>query len=170
MIIDVDKIPRDGMTVDRDFEFTSLDLVEESATFLQPVQAGLPVRRMDEQVWIRGRVPTRLNFACSRCLSPFEFPVDARFDLVFLPQEYQGLKEELNEGDVDQLFYRDHQIDLREVVLEQLNLTFPVKPLCSPDCEGLCAVCGRLLQGGQCGCTIKEPDPRLSRLKTLVKR
>jgi uncharacterized protein len=169
MIIDVDKIPRDGMTVDRDFEFTSLDLVEESATFLQPVQAGLTVRRMDEQVWIRGRVTTRLNFACSRCLSPFEFPVDARFDLVFLPQEYQGLKEELNEGDVDQLFYRDHQIDLREVVLEQLNLTFPAKPLCSESCEGICAVCGKIRRGGDCGCAVHETDRRLDALKSMMK-
>lgn len=169
MIIDVDKIPRDGLTIDRDFEFTSQDLVEESAAFIKPVHADLAVRKMDVQVWIRGRVITRLSFACSRCLSPFDFPVDARFDLVFLPQEYQETKDSLDDGDVDQLFYRDRRIDLREVVLEQLNLTFPAKPLCSESCEGICAVCGKIRRDGDCGCAVHETDGRLDALKSMVK-
>ena len=147
MIIDVDKIPKGGLKVSRDFEFPSLELVEESAIFLKPVRADLAIRKMGEEVWIKGRVTARLRFVCSRCLSAFEFPVDSRFDLVFLPEELHELKEELDEEDLDQLFYRDHQIDIREVVLEQLNLTFPAKPLCSESCEGICAVCGRIRRG-----------------------
>jgi uncharacterized protein len=169
MIIDVDKIPKGGLMVNRDFEFPSQELVEESATFLKPVRADLTIRKMDEEVWIKGRVTTLLNVTCGRCLSAFEFPVDSRFDVVFLPQEFQELKEELDEGDVDQLFYRDHQIDLREVVLEQLNLTFPAKPLCSESCEGICAVCGRIRRGGDCGCTVHETDGRLDALKSMMK-
>jgi uncharacterized protein len=169
MIIDVDKVPKDGLTVARDFEFSSQDLVEESATFIKPVHADLTVRKMDEEVWIRGRVTTRLNIACSRCLAPFEFPVDARFDLVFLPQEFQELKEALDEGDVDQLFYQDRRIDLREVVLEQLNLTFPAKPLCSESCEGICAICGKIRRDGDCGCAVHETDGRLDALKSMLK-
>jgi uncharacterized protein len=169
MIIDVDKVPKGGLTVDRDFEFPSRELVEENATFLKPVHAGLTVRKVGEEVWIKGRVTTLLNFTCGRCLASFEFPVDSRFDLVFLPQECQGPKEELDEGDVDQLFYRDRQIDLREVALEQLNLTFPAKPLCSESCQGICAVCGRIRRGGDCGCAVHETDGRLDALKSMVK-
>jgi uncharacterized protein len=169
MIIDVDKVPKDGMTVSRDFEFQGQDLVEESASFLKPVHADLFIRRMTEEVWIKGRVTTRLNITCSRCAGPFEFPVDSRFDVVFLPQEYQDLKESLEEDDADQLFYRDRRIDLREVVLEQLNLTFPFKPLCSESCEGICAVCGRVRRGGDCGCAVHETDGRLDALKSMTK-
>jgi len=169
MIIDVDKVPKGGMTVNRDFEFQSQDLVEESASFIKPVHADLFIRRMTEEVWIKGRVTARLNIACSRCLAAFEFPVDSRFDVVFLPQEYQELKESLEDEDIDQLFYRDPQIDLREVVLEQLNLTFPFKPLCSENCEGICAVCGRVRRGGDCGCAVHETDGRLDALKSMMK-
>jgi uncharacterized protein len=169
MIIDIDKVPKDGLTVDRDFEYPSLELVEESATFLKPVHAGLTVRRVDEELWIKGRVTTRLSCTCSRCLTAFEFPVDSRFDLVFVPQEYQEFKEELDDADVDQLFYRDRQIDLREVVLEQLNLAFPAKPLCSEGCEGICAVCGRIRRDGGCGCAVHEADGRFEQLKSLMK-
>jgi uncharacterized protein len=169
MIIDVDKLPKDGLEVDRDFEFPSQELVEESATFLESVHAGLAVRKMDDEVWVKGRIATRLSIACSRCLSPFEFPVDSRFDVVFLPQEYQDLKEALDEGDADRLFYRDRRIDLREVVLEQLNLTFPTKPLCDESCEGICAVCGRVRRDGDCGCAVHETDGRLAALKSMMK-
>jgi uncharacterized protein len=55
------------------------------------------------------------------------------------------------------------------VILEQLNLTFPLKPLCSEDCEGICAVCGQIRRGGQCVCLVKEEDPRLRKLKNLVR-
>ncbi len=70
---------------------------------------------------------------------------------------------------MDTLFYCDRKIDLRLVVLEQLNLTFPPKPLCVETCEGLCAVCGELLRDGKCSCQVKESDPRLDKLKFLVR-
>ena len=44
MIIDVDKVPKGGLTFDRDFDFPSLDLVEENAVFLEPVHAEVTVR------------------------------------------------------------------------------------------------------------------------------
>lgn len=169
MIIDIDKLPKDGLDISRNFDFPSVDLVEEDAVFLQPVQAELSVKRMEEEVFIKGRVKTVLRFICGRCLAPFEFPVDSRFDLVFLPEEMQELKEEFDDEDADRLFYRSRRIDLREVILEQLNLTFPARPLCSPGCEGLCAVCGKIRREGACGCQVKETDVRLEPLKILRK-
>ena len=169
MIIDIDKLPKDGLDISRNFDFPSVDLVEEDAVFLQPVQAELSVKRMEEEVFIKGRVKTVLRFTCGRCLAPFEFPVDSRFDVVFLPEEMQELKEEFDDEDADRLFYRSRRIDLREVILEQLNLTFPARPLCSPGCEGLCAVCGKIRREGACGCQVKETDVRLEPLKILRK-
>jgi uncharacterized protein len=126
MVIDIDRVPRDGLTVSRSFEFTSLELVDEDAVFLEPVHAEMTVRRVNDEVWIKGRVHTRMSFVCSRCLAPFEFPVDSRFDLVFLPEDeredVRQLKDELDDEDADTLFYSGRQIDLREVALEQLNL------------------------------------------------
>jgi len=169
MVIDIDRLPKDGLTLNRSFEFPSLDLVEEDAVFLEPVKAEVTVRRVGEEVWIKGRVTTRLSFVCGRCLTPFEFPVDARFDLVYLPEDVHALKDELDDEDMDTLFFQGRQIDLRDVVLEQLNLTFPPKPLCSLSCEGICAVCGKVRKEGECGCQVKDMDPRLDQLKILMK-
>ncbi len=170
MLIDIERLPKDGLNISRDFEFLSSDLVEENAVFLRPAHADVVVKKLGDELWIKGRVEAGLSFVCSRCLTPFEFPVDSAFDLVFLPEEIEEAKDELEEDDIDKGFYYGGSIDLGEVILEQLNLTFPVKPLCSPNCEGLCAVCGQILQAGHCGCTVKEPDPRPDRLKTIGKR
>jgi uncharacterized protein len=170
MLIDIGRLPKEGLTIGKDFEFLSVDLVEENAVFLQPAHADVVVRRVGDEVWIKGRVTALLSFVCSRCLTPFEFPVDSAFDLVFLPQDFEEAKDELEEDDIDKSFYYGGSINLDDVVLEQLNLTFPVKPLCSPDCEGLCAVCGRIRRDGSCGCTVKEEDPRLDPLNPLIKR
>jgi uncharacterized protein len=169
MVIDVDKIPKDGLSVSRDFEFLNVDLVEEETVFLKPAHAEVLVRRVGDEVWIKGRLTARLSFVCSRCLSPYEFPVDSTFDLVYLPDELNLMKEELEEDDLGQVFYHEDKIDLRAIVLEQLNLTFPLRPLCSESCEGICAVCGRVRRDGNCNCEVKEEDPRLLKLKNFVR-
>ena len=169
MRVDVDKIPKEGLAVSRDFEFLNVDLVEEDTVFLSPAHAEMTVRRVGDEVWIKGRLTARLSFVCSRCLSPYEFPVDSTFDLVYLPEELDLMKEELEEDDLGQVFYHDNQIDLREVILEQLNLTFPLKPLCSESCEGICAVCGKVRRNGDCRCQVKEEAPRLLKLKNFAR-
>lgn len=169
MVIDIDKIPKEGLAVSRDFEFLNVDLVEENTVFLEPVHAECTVSRVGDEIWIKGQLTARLSFICGRCLSPFEFPVDASFDLVYLPEELALMKEELEDDDLGQAFYHDNRIDLREIILEQLNLTFPVKPLCAEDCEGICAVCGKVRRNGDCSCLVKEEDPRLRKLKNFVR-
>jgi uncharacterized protein len=169
MLIDIDRLPKEGLHVSRDFDFLSADLVEEDAVFIEPTRADVLVRRVGEEIWIKGRISARLSFVCSRCLTPFEFPIDSKFDLVYMPEEMAEGKEELGEEDMDRMFYSDGNIDLWSVILEQLNLTFPLKPLCSEACEGICAVCGELIHDGKCSCLVRESDPRFEQLKFLVK-
>jgi uncharacterized protein len=169
LVIDIDRLPKEGLRVSRDFEFLSLDLVEENAVFLEPAHAELTVRLSGDEILVQGEVTARLSFVCARCLTPFEFPVASRFDLVYLPEELDGLSEELTDDKIDQMYYSGRQLDLRAVVLEQLNLTFPAKPLCSPDCEGICAVCGEIIRDAKCSCLVKEPETGAPRLKFNVK-
>jgi uncharacterized protein len=95
--------------------------------------------------------------------------VASKFDLVYLPEELDALSEELSDEKIDQMYYSGRQLDLRAVVLEQLNLTFPAKPLCAAGCEGLCAVCGELIRDAKCSCLVKESDPRWNKIKFNVR-
>lgn len=169
MLIDVDRIPENGLEISKDFEFFSEDLIEENAVFLKPVHVDASVKKIGEELLIKGRIITVINFVCCRCLTPFEFPVDSRFDLVYLPEELEVAKEQLEQDDMNRLFYYKRHLDLKEVVLEQLNLTFPLRPLCSPECQGICPVCGKLIEEGKCSCSAKDTDQRLEKLKIFLR-
>jgi len=169
MFIDIDKLSKEGLRVSRDFEFLSIDLVEENAVSLEPVHAEVTVRKVGEEILIKGRMTARLSLDCSRCLAPYEVAVDSCFDLVYLSEELDLIREELDEDDVNRVFYRERQLDLKEIILEQLNLTFPAKPLCSPNCEGICAICGKVRKHSGCDCSEKAPDPRFQKLKISIR-
>ena len=108
-----------------------------------------------------------LELACSRCLEPFELPVDASFDVRYLPQsENTGDEREVEEDDLSDAFYRDEQIDLGQLMEEQFYLALPMKPLCREDCKGLCASCGTNLNEATCDCQVRWEDPRLAGLES----
>ncbi len=169
MLIDVDRIPEEGLKISKDFEFFSVDIVEESAVFLKPVHVEATVKKIGEELLIKGQITAMLNFMCCRCLTPFEFPVDSKFDLLCLPEELEVAKEHLEQDDMNGLFYCKRQVDLKEVIMEQLNLTFPLRPLCSKGCQGICPVCGKLIKEGKCSCTAKESGQRLENLKIFLR-
>ena len=169
MIIDIDRLPEKGLKVRQDFDFLSIDIIEESAVLLEPVHADLTIKKVAEEIGIKGKIKTCLSLTCSRCLAPFEFPIDARFDLIYLPEELDVVREELNSKDINKLFYYSRKLDLKEVVLEQLNLIFPVKPLCSENCQGMCPVCGKIINNGECSCVRSDSDPRLEKLKIFIR-
>lgn len=169
MIIDVDRLPEEGLRISREFEFYSEDLVEEDAVFLKPVRAEVQVRKLGEEIFIKGKISSCLSFVCSRCLRPYELPINSKFDLVYLPDELGIPKEQIDQEDRGISFCFSRMIDLKEVILEQLNLTFPFKPLCSEDCPGICPVCGKVIREGKCSCLADESDPRLEKLKFFRK-
>ncbi len=109
---------------------------------------------------------------CSRCLEPFETPVDAPFDLRYQPHaENTGEGErEIAEDDLTTAFYEHDEIDLGQLMREQFYLSLPMKPLCREECRGLCSVCGTNLNRGACGCTHAWEDPRLAALRELRDR
>jgi uncharacterized protein len=169
MIIEVEKLSKEGRKISKDFEFLSNALVEESAVFLTPVHAELTLKKVGEEILIKGRIATSLSLICSRCLVPFESSIDSRFDLVYLPEELDVIQDQLEGDDLNKLFYYNGRIDIEEVILEQLNLAFPAKPLCSADCQGICPVCGKIIRNSGCGCMTESSDPRLNKLKIFIK-
>ena len=73
-------------------------------------------------------------------------------------------------GDTDLLFADRGKVDLRGLVREQVHLNIPLKPVCGPDCAGLCPTCGANRNRIKCGCWVAEIDPRLAPLQALKQR
>ena len=137
-----------------------------------PVDLRFTVHKDKGRFRLAGRVATVLEQTCSRCLEPFRQTIDAPFDVRYLPQsETTGSAErEVEEDDLSDAFYRDEQIDLRQLMEEQFYLALPMKPLCREDCKGLCPTCGANLNETTCKCQVRWEDPRLASLKALMNR
>ena len=136
-----------------------------------PVQLQFEIHKDKERFRLVGSAVTELELACSRCLEPFRLPVNADFDLRYLPASdvSQDEEREIEEEDLETSYYRDDQIDLNELLREQFYLALPMKPLCEEACKGLCPQCGTNLNTGSCSCNAAWEDPRLAALKQLRK-
>lgn len=143
---------------------------------MAPVDLRMVIHKDHDRFRLVGTVKTRLELVCSRCLEPFELPVDREFDLRFLPagatepEPDEDEETEVEDDDVAVTFYRDEQIDLNELLQEQFYLALPMKPLCSEGCKGICPQCGANRNVSLCDCNPHWEDPRMAGLKTLLKR
>jgi uncharacterized protein len=137
-----------------------------------PVELRFRVHKDKDRYRLAGTIATTLELVCSRCLEPFPLPVASRFEIRYLPQSENtgGDEKEVEEDDLSDAYYRDEQIDLRQLIEEQFYLALPMKPLHSEDCKGLCPNCGTNLNEKSCDCQVRWEDPRLAALKALMNR
>lgn len=105
------------------------------------------------------QVPMR--YRCSRCLCEFEQTLARRWEIKLCADEPED-EAELAEA---WILIEDEQIDLRATAEEAIILTAPFRPLCSPDCRGICPGCGAELNREKCRCRGEDIDPRWEKLK-----
>ena len=157
--------------IDRTFQSAEF-AADEEYTVAAPVHLVMDVHKDGEAYRVTGRVATRLQLACGRCLEPFEIPIDSPFELRYVPEAPAGAdgdEREMDEDDLTTAYYKEDTIDLGELMHEQFVLALPMKPLCSDACKGLCVQCGTNLNKASCDCVPEWTDPRLASLKNLVK-
>ncbi len=127
---------------------------------------------VSEEVRIAGRLEVRVETACSRCLEPMEVSVKKSFDLFYRSQKALIPKRpeeeiELKPPDLEIGFYIGTGLELNDVLREQILIEMPMKPVCRPECRGLCSHCGANLNVTPCHCEKEEVDPRWSGLNSL---
>jgi uncharacterized protein len=177
MQLDLRQLGRHGRSdehIDRTFApdtFTASS-AHEDYRIAVPVHLVMDVRKERDAYRVTGRMQTRLELECGRCLERFEIPVESTFELRYVPavQNAGEGEREIEEDDLTTAFYKDETLDLEELMREQFQLALPMKPLCSEDCKGLCPECGANLNRTTCECAPKWEDPRLAPLKALLNK
>jgi uncharacterized protein len=173
MLLDLNKLHGPRECVERTLRPDDFDPQDSEYRVSAPVELAMDVEKAGVDAFrVTGRVRTRLELACSRCLEPFEVPVDAAFELRYVPQaENAGEGErEIEEDDLTTAYYREGLLDVLDLLREQFQLALPMKPLCSEACRGLCPQCGVNLNRTECDCAPAWEDPRLAPLKSLLTR
>jgi uncharacterized protein len=111
------------------------------------------------------------DLECSRCVEAFPFANTSTFHVRFRPRPQVTREgEEIEITDKEELdveFYSARTIPLRDLALEQVQLSIPMKPLCEEGCLGLCPQCGANLSREECSCQASMSDERWGALKDI---
>lgn len=169
MFLDLTAIRQPETPVERTFAPDAFP-PDDEFRIVAPVAFTATLFKDDDRYRLKGRLSTVIELACSRCAEPFQMPVDGPFELRFLPQTLAGDRTEDPDDDPTTAFYADDRLDLGQIVREQCYLALPMKPLCTPDCKGLCPQCGINLNTEQCQCAPAWQDPRFAVLQSLASR
>ena len=177
MLILPDDIPEDGLSLDLSEKAERLsELAREPEgapelefEILAPVEAHLDINKADGGLFVSGTIRARLGSGCARCLNVFEEELNRRFSLYYSngPEEFEeGVDRELTRAEMEVNQLGVGGLDTAELILAQLSLEIPTKPLCSADCKGLCHLCGADLNAGGCGCEVDtRPEAAFASLK-----
>jgi len=142
--------------------------------FLTPLKAALRAQLIGDIVELEGNIATAIRLDCGRCLHPFEMPIESKFALTFSqgepdPENNGPNQEELEltAEDMGLIHYQGEEINLENEIQEQVVLAYPLKPLCRPDCRGLCPQCGTDLNAAECDCDRSPSGGKFDALKNL---
>jgi uncharacterized protein len=140
---------------------------EMDLTFPDGFEGTVCLRQADGTLIVNGRILSTVRRACSRCTELFDRKLDILFKNAFTHEAVDGKDVELKREDLELNFFHGDMFDIGQVIVEQMSLSLPVKPLCQDDCLGLCVRCGKNLNDGICGCRDESIDIRFEKLKNL---
>lgn len=169
MHIEIDKIDSKGLVLNDRVALDKNQLIEEEGSFLENIDFNIHLSRENEKIRAKGNLHTTVSIPCARCLEPIELKIDSPINLILLPAKLIELTgESLGQDDMEYIFFEGKSIDVTKILMEQVNLCIPVKPVCSPSCRGLCPQCGINLNHEQCHCERSDND--ISFLFDKIKR
>ena len=123
-----------------------LDLAAEDA--FAPagvVEYDLTAALVSGGVLVSGSCSCLMHTVCGKCLKEFDFLLEAPDLHIFF--ELEENQEELDTAD-----------DIRA----ELLLELPMNPLCDPECQGLCPVCGVDRNRQHCSCNTAAAAEKVS--------
>lgn len=124
MKIKIDRISPQGLVLDELVSPAALDLAEGDIRLQDALKVHAQVSRVSDEIFVDLQLDGCLVMTCSRCLEEVRLPLHKQAQ-----HEYSFDKTQL-------------VIDLIPDIRDDLILDFPIQPLCSQDCKGLCPQCG----------------------------
>ena len=134
MRIIVAQIPPEGLTLEEDIPAEKLDLDSAIVKFRSPIRLSAVINKITNVVTVDSDVCAQMLCTCSRCVEEFERVLDKHLKLNYPVDKSIQI------------------LDLDPDIRQEIILAFPEKPLCKPDCKGLCITCGKNLNQGPCSC------------------
>ena len=126
----------------------------------KPVAISGNVTNTGEGFLVQMKMAFEYQAECARCLESFNAAQQVEVSEQFIAGE--PLED-------DSLFvFKGESIDLDDCITQNIWLAFPIKLLCSEDCQGLCPDCGQNLNLQKCQCVHESLNPQFDKLRTLL--
>lgn len=148
-------------TVEPELEVFKTNYGEYEIIHKKPIVLTI-TRTGNNKLHIGGSVHMVLGIPCDRCLEVVKSPID--FELS-VDLDFNDTEEAVE----DQSFLDGHIIDIDEMLYPEIFINLPSKVLCRDDCMGICRVCGKNLNQGECGCDTFVADPRMAAISDIFK-
>jgi uncharacterized protein len=139
------------VSVQETYDPKKLDLEFVDLTYIKPLEMDGVVEKSHDTVNFHGRLTSRVEKLCGRCLKKITSDLDKNFELYY---ETMG-KEVIDTID-----------DLRETLILDHSLVY----LCSEKCKGLCPHCGANRNEKDCRCESQVKNNVFGELKKLLKK
>ena len=165
MFIEIEDLKQESLHVRHVYPTGMLPIDHKGVELHSSVTADFVLSHKEANLQLQGAVETVVRYQCSRCLKEVTQSLGARFDLTYLPQPKWTEPDheiELKYEDMEVGFYNGIRFDVDLMVLEQIELSLPMRFVCRVDCRGLCPICGADLNEAACSCKESTTDSRLA--------
>jgi uncharacterized protein len=126
----------------------------------RPLEADLLLESIVEGILVSGRVRATMQLRCARCLKDFEAPLEVEVSELFVTTP---------DPDGDQYpLDPEGSLEPEQMVRDTVGIELPFSPLHSPDCLGLCPVCGGDRNLGECPGDHPQTDTRWAGLDAVL--
>ncbi len=159
--INVGYIAHENVGYSREFAIEAPEIFISPDLELYDFVASVEVARTAHGLLVTARLHALARAACARCLEEFLQHLETSFT-----ELYAFTSNTITDSGL--LLPETGWIDLSPIVRDEMLVAFPINPLCSPDCLGLCPVCGENRNVTACHHDDEGIDPRLEALSALL--
>jgi uncharacterized protein len=172
MYIDVNKIQSTRFDFDRELDLTVLTPADGGELSVLSCRLAGYIENEERGKRLSALLDAELLITCGRCLEPFKFSISSKFSLILVSKikTSNASERELTRDELSLFPTSEGKLELEELAREQIHLNIPLKLLCRPDCQGLCASCGVDKNNIQCECVSETIDLRLAQLLEIKKK
>jgi uncharacterized protein len=149
----------DSLEIDYSIDLSQYELWG-NFPFISPIKIQGSIQNKAGIVTLRVEVSFEMQLSCDRCLVEYKEKYLKKFEHI--------LVSSTNTDNDEYIVVENSKLDLDELILSDILLKLPTKLLCKDDCKGLCDLCGKDLNEGNCECKKDVGDLRFKVLDELL--
>lgn len=167
MKIDISKLldgTKELIELDSAITIQNIEMAESGIKITNPVKISGGIYSTEDGIFLNAQIIYNYVGNCARCLKEISKKAETNFSARIVDKR-DG--EQTEDEDELIIYHERNKVYLDDLIVTTILLSLPMKTLCKDDCKGLCSMCGKDLNEGQCDCIIENLDPRLAKLKEL---